>query len=221
MGHQLSPQQEEQLRHYGELLIEDGDRLGLTALRDVDVIRQQLIEDSLAGCQDLQGPQVLDLGSGGGCPGIPIAIARPDLQVVLLEANGRKMGFLKYAVPKLGLQNVDFLHGRSEEFAHQPQWRGKFDAVVCKAVAALPALIELTIPFLRVGGCLWAYKGPQLSTEIDQSRKALAELHAQVDQVTPYQNGERSLFLCRIHKLEPTPSNYPRRAGIPAKQPLL
>ncbi len=221
MDRKLDAAQEAKLNQYVEALIRDGDKFGLTSLRDPLVIRQMLIEDSLSGVDLLEGQKILDLGTGGGCPGIPLAIACPEQQFFLLEANGRKMGFLKAVVEELALENVELLHGRSEDIANQAQYRAQFDTVVSKAVAAMPALIELCLPFLKMHGQLLAYKGPQLGSELEQSKRAMHELKCKLDSITHYTNGERTLSLCKLRKIAPSPKAYPRRSGIPASQPLL
>ena len=211
----------EKLRHYARLLLEDGDRLGLTSLREEDRILQELVLDSLAGSGLItEGAKVLDLGSGGGCPGIPLAIARPDCSFLLVEANQRKAGFLQRAAEVLELANVKVAPQRSEELAQQTAHRAVYDYVVAKAVAALPTLIELTVPFLQVHGHLIAYKGPSVAQEIELCKRALFELKAKILRISPYRNGERSLHLCEIAKLAPSPNRYPRRPGMPGKEPL-
>ena len=212
---------QELLGAYADRLAEEGDLLGLTSLRDRERILHELVLDSLAGAEWIpEGAHVLDVGSGGGCPGIPLAIARPDCQFVLVEANGRKAGFLERTVQTLGLSHVKVVAQRSEDLAHRPEYRARYDIVVAKAVAAVPALVELCLPFLKVKAQLIAYKGPSLEQELAVSGHALHELKGKVTRTHPYTNGERQMILCEITKLAPTPKRYPRRPGIPAKQPL-
>ncbi len=220
MDRKLDAAQDAKISQYVETLIRDGSKLNLTSLRDPLVIREILIDDSLSGADFLEGQKILDLGTGGGCPGIPLAIACPELQFSLLEANGRKMGFLKTVVEELALLNVELLHGRAEDIARQDQYRAEFDTVVCKAVAPMPTLIELCLPFLKIHGQLLAYKGPQLSSELELSKRAMHELKCELDSIQHYTNGERTLSLCKLRKIATTPKAYPRRSGIPASQPL-
>ena len=212
---------EQRLRQYADLLLQEGDRLGLTSLRDIDRILRELVLDSLAARAWIpESSRVVDLGSGGGCPGIPLAICRPDSRFTLVEATQRKATFLRDACLQLGLPDVEVLSVRSEELAHLPAHRESYDCVVAKALAALPTLLELALPFLRVGGSLIAYKGPSLQQEMDSAARAFHELKGKVVRVVAYSDGERSLNLCEIRKLAPSPRRYPRRPGIPNKEPL-
>ncbi|CAN0087630.1 unnamed protein product, partial [Phaeothamnion confervicola] len=211
----------DKLRAYGALMLEDGDKLGLTSLRDLDRIFHELVLDSIAARNWLpEHGKVLDVGSGGGCPGIPLAICREDCKFTLVEANGRKAGFLQRVKTELMLDNVEIINMRSEDLAQQPAHRAMYERVVAKAVAALPTLLELTLPFLKVHCSLIAYKGPSVQQEIEAARYALFELKGKVTRLEPYANGERSMMLCEVAKIAPTPKRYPRRPGMPAKEPL-
>jgi 16S rRNA (guanine527-N7)-methyltransferase len=210
-----------QLQAYVALLLEEGDRLGLTAFREPEPIWSELIADSATGASRLPGDcRVLDLGSGGGCPGVVLQVLRPDVKIWLLEANGRKASFLQRVVTELGLPS-EVLNDRSETVAHQKGFRGSFDMVVAKAVASLPTLVELSVPLLKVGAHLLAYKGPQAAQEVEQARAALTALGAQVHEVQAYQVGDKAYCHVLVRKIKPTSKQYPRRPGIPAKQPLL
>ena len=211
---------EQRLRAYCRMLAEDADLLGLTAKRGEQAIWDDLILDALSGERHLSSEaRVLDLGSGGGIPGIPLQIARPDCRFCLVESNGRKASFLRRAAAALGL-DCEVQAVRSEELAFARGYRGTFDHVTAKAVSSLRVLIELAMPFLRKGGTLVAYKGPSVAGEIAEASAALRELRAEVTAVEPYSLGERSYFHCVVTKVDTTPKKYPRRAGIPAHQPL-
>jgi 16S rRNA (guanine527-N7)-methyltransferase len=209
------------MQAYATMLAEQADRLGLTALRDPAQIQRELIADSLTAEDLLEADwRVLDLGSGGGCPGLPLAIQRPDLQLTLVEANGRKSGFLREAVQQLGLTNVRVANERSEFLARQVPYRESFDAVVAKAVAPMPVLIELALPFLEVGGILVAFKGPSLEAELQLADNALSKLGGVHLRTRAYSVMDRSYVHCVIEKRRETPHEYPRRPGIPAHSPL-
>ena len=209
-----------QLARYVELLLGEGDRLGLTAFREADPIWTDLIADSATGAALLpRDGRVVDLGSGGGCPGVVLQVLRPDTRVDLLESNGRKAGFLRQVVTSLGLSG-QVLQERSEALARSPEFRGRYDMVVAKAVAALPTLIELALPLLRVGGILLAYKGPSATQEIRDAGPALEALGGRVQDTRPYDIGSKVYYHVLVEKLSETPEEYPRRPGIPAKQPL-
>lgn len=220
MGIDLTPANEESLRAYCRMLAEDADLLGLTAKRGEQAIWDELVLDALTGVRHL-GPsaRVLDLGSGGGIPGIPLQIALPDSRFCLVESNGRKATFLKKVSASLALP-CEIQPVRSEELALERGYREKFDHVTAKAVSSLRVLVELAMPFLRKGGTLLAYKGPSIEAEIGEAAVALRELRAEVSALKPYTLGERSYFHCIVTKIDTTPKKYPRRAGIPAHQPL-
>ena len=143
-----------QLQAYVQLLLEEGDRLGLTAFRDPEPIWTELIADSASAMDKLPGESlIVDLGSGGGCPGVVLQVLRPDVRIRLLESNGRKASFLRRVVSELGLP-CEVWNDRSETLAQQKGIRGAHHLVVTKAVGRLPALIELALPLLQVGGHL-------------------------------------------------------------------
>ena len=170
----------------------------------------------------LRGASVLDVGSGAGMPGVPLAIAWSGLSVTLLEATGKKAAFLRRLVDNLCLPSVDVLTGRAETLAHDVRLRERFDVVVSRAVAKLPVLVELTLPFCRVGGLVVAQKALGAGQEIEDARPAVAILGGKLREVTPVTAPESDVrrLLVRIDKASPTPSRYPRRPGIPAKRPL-
>ena len=212
----------DKLRAYSALMLEDADKLGLTSLRDPERIFHELVLDSVAARDWLpEYAKVLDIGSGGGCPGIPLAICRDDCKFTLVDANGRKAGFLQRVKTELKLDNVEIVNARSEDLAQLPAYRAMYERVVAKAVAAMPTLLELSLPFLKMHCSLIAYKGPSVQQEIDSAKYALFELKGKVTRLEPYSNGERSLMLCEVAKIAPTPKRYPRRAGMPGKEPLM
>jgi 16S rRNA (guanine527-N7)-methyltransferase len=222
LGVVLSPQARVDLVRYAARLAAWGDLLGLTSLRQEESILQELVLDSLAAAPFLPpGASLVDVGSGGGLPGIPLALARPELEACLVEAQERKVRFLEETVAELGLAGrVRVAWGRAETLARDPAYRERFGAAVGKALAPLPVLLELTLPFLQVGGLLVAHKGPALDRELEQAGRALEILGGRVEQVRPYELGGRACRLCLVRKVAPTPSLYPRRPGVPARKPL-
>lgn len=214
-------QQHPQLHAYVSLLLEEGDRLGLTAFREASPIWSELIADSASAAARLpQAGKVLDLGSGGGCPGVVLQVLRPELQLSLLESNGRKATFLRRVVDELQLPS-EVLNERSETLAHQKEHRGRYEMVVAKAVAPLVTLVELALPLLKPDGVLLAFKGPQAQQEITDAEFALKTVGGAVQSVEPYKLGEKTYFHVLVKKVASTPREYPRRPGIPAKTPLL
>ncbi len=209
-----------QLQLYVQMLLEQGDRLGLTAFREAEPIWSELVADSATAATLLpENGEICDLGSGGGCPGVILQVLRPDTIIYLLESNGRKAGFLREVVSSLGLAS-QVLQDRSETVAHQKAYRERFDMVVAKGVATMPTLIELSLPLLKIGGQLLAFKGRQAQQEIEDSDRALQLLGGQTPRVLPYSLGPKNYCHVLVEKIAKGHKEFPRRPGIPAKQPL-
>lgn len=165
--------------------------------------------------------RVLDLGAGGGLPGIPIRIAWPRFALTLLESVGKKCRFLEALVRDFKLGEVSVLEGRAETWGRDPVYREQYDLVLARAVAPLPVLIEYALPFLRVGSRLAAVKGSAAPEEIDASQAALGELDGRLESALEFQaprGNPQTVFV--IEKFGPTPQRFPRRPGIPSKRPL-
>lgn len=205
-----------------ESFVTKGRERGVTALSEPSEVVRELILDSLAAAPRLpEGARLADLGTGGGVPGIPLALVRPDLHVLLVESLNRKADWLREQVGALGLGDRVAVHQvRSEDLARQVDVRERLDAVVAKALAPMPVLIELAVPLLRVGGRLYAYKGPSLPAELARSQKALGELRARHREDVAYRLEDRDRVLCVVEKVGPSPEKYPRRAGTPERKPL-
>lgn len=216
---------EAQLARFRDLLAQAP--FNVTAVRDPLAIEQRHIGESLAFLRALEsagrlpaGARVIDVGSGGGLPGIPLAIARPDLSVTLLEATGKKAAFLEQAAQHLELGNVCVLAARAEEAAHRPEQREHYDLATARAVAPLATLVELTLPFVRVGGALAALKGSRAEDEIAVSAVAVQRCGGGPVEVHALAIESVALRLLIVPKIAPTPDELPRRSGIPAKRPL-
>ena len=164
---------------------------------------------------------LLDIGTGGGFPGIPLKIIYPSLQLSLMEATNKKVEFIKEVVRQLSLDKVSITWGRAEEFGQQAQYREKYDIVVARALAELNVLAELAIPFLKKQGLFIAYKGPKLDEELAMAEKAITTLGGEVQDIIESDiTGIRRSFII-IKKVAETPAKYPRRPGIPQKRPIL
>lgn len=167
-----------------------------------------------------QGAAVVDVGSGAGLPGIPLKIARPDLSLTLLESAARKAAFLDLAVAELRLA-AEVVEARAEDAGRDPRWRERFDIGVARAVAALPVLCELVLPFVHPGGKAVLLKGPAVVDEIDSGRRAAARLGgggpAVIEDTLP--GGIRRMIVV-VEKTGTTPRGYPRRPGVPGKRPI-
>jgi 16S rRNA (guanine527-N7)-methyltransferase len=180
----------------------------------------QLVEDSLVLLDHLgDATNLVDVGSGGGLPGLPLRIARPDLAVTLIEADQAKAAFLVQACARLGLIGVEVVARRAEEAGHERRYRETFDVAVARALAPMPVLVELCLPFVRIGGRLLAQKTDQ--EELERAAHAIDVLGGTLGSVEPAPSAARqSGVVVVIAKLTSTPSEFPRRAGLPARRPL-
>ena len=166
---------------------------------------------------------MIDVGTGAGFPGLPLAIARPDLDVVLMDSLQKRLNFLDAVVKELGLFNVRLRHARAEDGGRDPRWRETFDLAVARGVAALPVLAELLLPFVRVGGKAVCYKGPAAEEERDAGQRAARLLGGGKLERTPIVlPGQEDWEHCVIAlpKEAKTVRQYPRKAGTPGREPL-
>lgn len=226
---ELSPKEIEQFNIYYLELMDWNKRMNLTAVTGYEEVQVKHFLDALtvtlAWPQPLtnNSPGVIDVGTGAGIPGIPLKIVLPRIKLTLLDSITKKAGFLRHVVNKLGLDNVEIVIGRAEEMAQREDFREKFDIVLSRAVAQLATLVELTLPFCATGGIFIAQKKGNIGMELAKSERAIGSLGGKLREVKEVNltelDDERRLIV--IEKISPTPPKYPRRAGIPAKRPLL
>lgn len=208
----------QRLRDYLRLLLDENEKFNLTAIADPSEAWARHVLENLELVPLLgSGLSLIDVGSGGGLPGMVLAIARPDLEVFLLEATGKKARFLEQTSRTLGLMNVRVVCERAET-AGKPgsELRERFDIVTARAVAPLRALLELTIPFAKVHGLLLAVKGEHAPSELEQASNALSVLHVVHESTVRYETATVLSF----RKSQSTPTKYPRRPGEPKHKPL-
>ncbi|HNW86618.1 MAG TPA: 16S rRNA (guanine(527)-N(7))-methyltransferase RsmG [Candidatus Limiplasma sp.] len=217
----------ERLARYQSLLLEWNEKINLTGDASLEATLDRHFMDSLAplATEGLfpKDARVIDVGTGAGFPGLPLAIARPDLSVLLLDSLGKRVAFLDAVIAELGLTNVQTLHARAEDGARNPACRERFDVAAARAVAAAPVLMELLLPFVRVGGRALCYKGPSAEEEIGAASRAACLLGGSavrsVPAVLPGQpDWQHCVLVC--NKKAGTPAEFPRKAGTPAKMPL-
>ena len=203
---------------YYDLLIDWNTRMNLTAITEPEDVVKKHFYDSLAALPYLKdGAKVADVGTGAGFPAIPLLIMNPALKITIVDSLQKRITFLEEVLKTLGL-SAECVHARAEDFGRDPRCRGRFDATVSRAVASLPVLLELTVPLLKVGGRAYCYKG-DAGEELKTAKSALHLLHCSAETVPLASDyGARTLVICT--KNAPTPSTYPRKAGLPAKKPL-
>jgi 16S rRNA (guanine527-N7)-methyltransferase len=179
-----------------------------------------LIDDSLVLLGFLgDATRIVDVGSGGGLPGLPLKIARPDLQVTLVESDQSKAAFLVQAAARLELSGVEVIARPAEEVGRDPRYRESFDAAVARALAPMPVLVELCLPLVMVGGRVLAQKTE--SEEVESAVGAIARLGGSLESITPAPSrARREGTVAVVRKLSPTPTEYPRRPGVPRRRPL-
>lgn len=210
------------LERFAAMMLERNKVMNLTAITLPEEVATLHLLDSLSllPLAGLENEAVVDVGTGAGFPGMPLAIARPSLQVTLLDSLGKRVDFLRETCAALGLENTRCVHGRAEEFAVER--REAFDAAVSRAVAALPVLCELCLPLVKPGGRMLAMKSSHAEEELRQSQEAVRLLGGQVDWVRDYTvPGSQVVHrvIC-IRKVSPTPKKYPRRFALIKKAPL-
>lgn len=209
-----------------QLLIEWNKKINLTTITDYEEVIEKHFLDScllLKKCsrQRFQQKKVIDVGTGAGFPGIPLAILLTDTEFILMDSLNKRIEFLSIVIKELGLTNVKLFHGRAEEFGKDENFREQFDFCVSRAVASLPLLLEYCSPFVKVDGSLLLYKSKKVSQEIEDAANALDVLNCYIFEcmeVLDKHNLQR--FVLDIKKKEHTPEKYPRKAGKPKKYPL-
>ena len=224
LGIQLSDKQMEQFLLYYEMLVEQNKVMNLTAITDYEeVLKKHFIDSlSLVKAYDLsKNIFLIDVGTGAGFPGVPLKIAFPNLRVTLLDSLNKRIYFLNTVIEKLGLSGIEGIHGRAEDFAKHTM-REKYDLCVSRAVANLSTLSEYCLPFVKVGGQFISYKSEKITEEKAAAENAVRLLGGKVvNQIAftlPDSDIYRNLFV--IEKIKETPKKYPRKAGLPGKEPL-
>jgi len=231
LGLDLTAEQLRLFDRHAVSLLSVGRRAGVTAIATRERVEQRHFVESLSLAKALlaarildetSDSKVLDVGGGGGFPGLPIKILLPQLRLTLLDARERTTAFLQELVRSLGIDGVEVVTTRAEDAGRDPAYRERFDVVLARAVAPLPVLLELTLPLLRAGGYLAAPKGSGALREIAASERALSVLGGGIVSSEPLEipGGVHSQRLVLVRKVARTPARYPRRAGIPKKRPL-
>ncbi len=223
----ISDHQIEQFFLYYQILLEWNQTMNLTAITDMKQVVYKHFVDSvcLVKAVDVSVSRetfMIDVGAGAGFPGIPLKIIFPEWNITLLDSLNKRVRFLNEVIERIGLKKITAIHGRAEDFGRNEEYREKYDLCVSRAVANLATLSEYCLPFVKIGGCFIPYKSGAVQDEIDQAKKAVNMLGGTVERIVDFQiseiDAERSLI--QIRKVRGTPSRYPRKAGLPGKEPL-
>lgn len=215
----------DKLQKYMELVLEYNKSINLTAIKDEDEFVIKNIVDSLAAVgsdQYRRSHRVIDIGTGAGLPGIPLAVLSPDKEFVLMDSLAKRVNIVDEMARALGLANVTAVHARAEDLARDGQHREKYDLCVSRAVSRLSVLSEYCLPFVKKGGYMLSYKGKNYADELEDAAAALRKLGGRVELTDAEAMKKYGLShaLVYILKYKTTPDKYPRRAGIPSKKPL-
>lgn len=220
-GIEISPEMAERMERYWVYLKEVNESMNLTRVESDEEAVSRHFVDSLTPLKFgiiEQGARVMDLGSGAGFPGMPLAIARPDIDMTLIDSLGKRVNFLREAAARAQV-HVTAVHARAEEAA-RTDMREAFGVVTARAVARLNVLCELALPFVRVGGALIAYKGPAAREELDEAANAMRRLGGGDARLIPANIPGRDEYIAVIKKLSPTPKSFPRKPGEAGRKPL-
>ena len=226
IGVSLDDIQLEQLDKYYELLVEWNSFMNLTGITEYEEVMKKHYLDSLVLKLPINGDnshvKLIDVGTGAGFPGLPLKIAYPDTEVVLFDSLNKRIKFLDEVISQLSLKGISTIHGRAEDGGRNPKLREQFDVSVSRAVANLAVLSEYNLPFVKVGGYFVAYKSGDVDKEVESARKAVNILGGVIEKVDkftlPETDIERSLVY--IKKVKATGKKYPRKAGVPVREPL-
>ena len=222
----VSEHQLNQLATFYELLVEKNKVMNLTGITEWDdvMLRHYIDSLSIAEIFDLSNfeGKVLDLGTGAGFPGIPLKILFPNLKITLFDSLNKRIKFLQEVIDACGLTSIEAVHGRAEEFGRNSSYRENYDLVVSRAVANISTLSEYCLPFVKVGGNFISYKTENIEEEISESGNAISLLGGRVSEVKHFKLFESDMdrALLKIEKVKPCGKKFPRKAGLPSKEPL-
>ena len=224
-GIELTEECAEKFEQFRETLIETNKYLNLTSITEDEEVNYKHFLDSLLPMKKIEfkkNAKVIDIGTGGGFPGLPMKFYRDDLDITLLDSLNKRIKFLKDTIYKMELLKIEAIHGRAEELGRQKQYREVYDYAISRAVSRLNTLVEYSLPFVKVGGYFISMKGPSGKEEAEEAKNAIKLLGGEIVDIIEYQldyeDSDRTLVV--IKKISPTPKKYPRGGGKPKNKPL-
>lgn len=225
MGLECSDEQVSKLNKYMQGILEWNEKVNLTRITEPEEFLVKHYLDSLVCCRRdefLKAKKIIDVGTGAGFPGIPLAVMSPDKQFVLMDSLNKRLKIIDELCLDAGITNVQTVHARAEELARNKQHREKYDLCVSRAVANMAVLAEYCLPFIKVGGCLMAYKGPEAAEEAEAAEKAIKLLGGEIQEIYEAKLDQYGIShnILIVKKIKNTASKFPRKAGMPTKEPL-
>ena len=225
LGINVNDEMLEQFKIYREILVDWNQKMNLTGIEDEKEVYIKHFLDSVSGVSNgyiKDGMSLIDVGTGAGFPGLPLKICLKDLNLTLLDSLNKRINFLQEVSNNLELENVEFIHGRAEDFGKDENYREQYDIATARAVAGLPVLMELCVPFIKVGGYFVCLKGPNANLELEESKAAMEVLGIdfieKIDVELPNSDLKHNILVFK--KTINTPGKYPRKAGKPSKKPI-
>lgn len=215
----------EKYKKYMERIIEWNEKVNLTSIIDTDqfIVKHYIDSIMCVPCKEFQNAEkIIDVGTGGGFPGIPLALAAPDKEFVLMDSLNKRIKIINILCAEIGIDNVTAIHARAEELARNKAHRESYDLCVSRAVANLSTLSEYCLPFIKKGGYFLSYKGPDSKQEIRDARNAINILGGKIqrEEKAAMESFQLEHKIVYIEKIRETPAKYPRKAGTPSKEPL-